>query len=177
MAIPVKILPHYTYEDYVQWEGKWEIIDGVPYAMSPAPVPRHQIVATNLLVEFGLQLKMCKQCRVMQPVDYLVTEDTILQPDMLIVCGEISKKYLDFPPALIAEILSPATEYKDRHIKYPLYESQQIRYYLIIDAEKNQVELYEIAEGKYQLIKKGQDISHSFILSECTAEINFKDIW
>ncbi|HSV11108.1 MAG TPA: hypothetical protein VLI68_10085 [Hanamia sp.] len=33
----VKLLPHYTYEDYCHWEGRWEVIDGIPYAMIPAP--------------------------------------------------------------------------------------------------------------------------------------------
>ncbi|TCK06622.1 hypothetical protein [Phorcysia thermohydrogeniphila] len=28
-------LPHYTYEDYKHWEGKWELIEGIPYAMCP----------------------------------------------------------------------------------------------------------------------------------------------
>ncbi len=27
----IKILPHYTYEDYCHWEGRWELIDGIPY--------------------------------------------------------------------------------------------------------------------------------------------------
>ncbi len=30
----IKILPHYTYEDYCHWKGRWELIDGIPYAMS-----------------------------------------------------------------------------------------------------------------------------------------------
>ena len=30
-------LPHYTYEDYLCWEGRWELINGIPYAMTPAP--------------------------------------------------------------------------------------------------------------------------------------------
>ncbi len=38
----VKLLPYYTYEDYCRWEGRWELIDGIPFAMSPAPTPRHQ---------------------------------------------------------------------------------------------------------------------------------------
>ena len=28
----------YTYDDYVKWEGDWELIDGRPLAMAPAPV-------------------------------------------------------------------------------------------------------------------------------------------
>ena len=27
--------PHYTYEDFCQWEGQWELIQGIPYAMTP----------------------------------------------------------------------------------------------------------------------------------------------
>ena len=114
----VKILPHYTYDDYVHWEGKWELIDGIPYAMSPAPVPKHQIVAANLSAEFRFALKQCTQCKVVQPVDYKIKEDTVFQPDMLIVCRPIEKKYLDFPPSLVAEILSQSSILIDRHTKF-----------------------------------------------------------
>ncbi|MEO1923214.1 MAG: Uma2 family endonuclease, partial [Nautiliaceae bacterium] len=27
----------YTVKDYEQWEGDWELIEGRPYAMAPAP--------------------------------------------------------------------------------------------------------------------------------------------
>ncbi len=48
MSSGIKILPHYTYEDYCQWEGRWELIEGIPYAMSPAPVPGNQWVSSNI---------------------------------------------------------------------------------------------------------------------------------
>lgn len=80
----------------MQWDGKWEVIDGVPHAMSPAPVPRHQIVAGNLHAEFRMQLKQCEKYQVLQPVDYLISEDTILQPDILIVCKPIEKNFSTF---------------------------------------------------------------------------------
>jgi len=38
-------LPHYTYDDYSQWEGRWELIDGIAYAMTPAPWFSHQRVS------------------------------------------------------------------------------------------------------------------------------------
>lgn len=28
-----RYLPKYTYEDYKHWEGKWELIHDIPYAM------------------------------------------------------------------------------------------------------------------------------------------------
>ena len=33
MAIANKILPYYTYDDWIEWEGKWELIEGIRYAM------------------------------------------------------------------------------------------------------------------------------------------------
>ncbi len=122
----VKILPHYTYCEWETWEGQWELIEGIPHAMGPLPVPKHQQIATSLAAEFHFQLKKCKHCTTYQPLDYRVADDIILQPDMLVVCGSITKKYLDFPPALVAEILSPGTFLKDRHTKYSIYEAQGI---------------------------------------------------
>lgn len=177
MGNAVKILPHYTYEDYKHWEGNWELIDGIPYAMSPAPVPRHQHIGGNLISEFRQQLKKCDKCVAYQPIDYLVAEDTIFQPDMLIVCGEITKKYLDFPPALVAEILSPATAAKDRFTKFPVYQDQGIAYYLIIDPDQEEAEIYELSGGQYKLTARGKNIIHPFQLSECKISIDFGEIW
>lgn len=103
MAIANKIIPHYTYDDWVHWEGKWELIDGHPIAMSPTPVPAHQRVAAELRTELLLALRKsnCKKCRVYDPVDYKISDDTILVPDILIICGEVKKKYLDFAPSLL----------------------------------------------------------------------------
>ncbi|MBB1285904.1 Uma2 family endonuclease [Flavisolibacter sp. BT320] len=178
MSGAIKILPHYTYADYIQWEGKWEIIGGIPYAMSPAPTPKHQIIGANLLAEFRFALKKCKQYKVSQPVDYILSDDTILQPDMLIICGEIHKKFLDFPPALVVEILSPSTALKDRHTKSSLYAGQKITYYIIISPDTDEAEVYEWEEGNYNLKQKGGSFSYTFTFPEgCSAAIDFSEIW
>ena len=99
MGSGLRILPHYTYAEFEKWEGHWELIEGIAYAMSPLPVLKHQQNASDLLIEFWVPLKKCNnKCRVYRPLDYHIADDTILQPDMLVVCGEITKKYLDFPP-------------------------------------------------------------------------------
>ncbi len=36
-AIKKEYFPEYNYEDYKLWDGDWELIYGIPYAMSPAP--------------------------------------------------------------------------------------------------------------------------------------------
>ena len=145
--------------------------------MSPLPVPKHQRIAARLTTEFSIQLRHCQACTVYQPLDYLVEEDTIIQPDMLIVCNEIVKKYLDFPPELVGEILSPATALKDRHSKYSIYESQAIPYYLIISPDTEEVEIYVLENKAYTLKQKGHDFQYEFTFAKCNATVDFKQIW
>lgn len=118
-----------------------------------------------------------QQCTADQPIDYRITNDTILQPDMLVVCGEIIKQYLDFAPALVVEILSPSTALKDRHNKYSIYESQGIPYYLIISPDSEEVEVYKLNNGVYSLDQKGRNFTYQFSLPHCLVSIDFKEIW
>ncbi len=171
-----RILPHYNYEDWVAWEGRWEIIDGIPYAMSPMPVPRHQSIASNLGAVFFNALKSCKKCKAYQAIDFKVAEDTIVQPDFLIVCGQIQKKFLDFPPSLVAEILSPSTALKDRHSKFEIYEKQKVAYYIIINPQTEQVEIFSFKNDAYELMQDAHNFTFTFE-DHCTASIDFSEIW
>jgi Uma2 family endonuclease len=177
MGSAVKILPHYTYSDYEQWEGRWEVIEGVPYAMSPLPAPKHQLIANNISYEFKSGLKNCKKCKVYQPIDYVIFDDTIVQPDMLVVCKSITKKFLDFPPSLVVEILLPSTALKDRHTKFDLYQSQHIPYFIIVSPDKEEAEVYEIKNDEYILTKTGHSFSYTFLFDDCNATIDFSEIW
>ena len=87
------------------------------------------------------------------------------------------KKYLDFPPALVVEILSPSTAAKDRFTKFPIYQSKSIGYYLIIDPNREEVEVYELLDGEYKMTNRGKDIVHDFSFDECKASIDFREIW
>jgi Uma2 family endonuclease len=178
MTPSVKILPYYTYEDYLQWEGRWELIDGIPFAMSPAPTPKHQIIANSLGALFYNELRSCKKCSVAQAIDFKITEDTIIQPDISVLCKATNKKYVDFPPALVVEILSPAMALKDRHTKSALYAGQKIPYYIIISPDTDEAEIYELEDENYTLKQKGKAFSYTFIFPEgCTATIDFSEIW
>ena len=178
MSIANKIIPHYTYDDWVHWEGSWELIEGHPIAMSPAPIPRHQKISAKLISQFtrALEGSGCKDCEVYNFIDYKIEEDTILQPDILIVCGEIEKKYLDFPPAIVVEILSPSTALKDRHTKYELYEQQGVKYYLIVDTDKKEIEIYELSGKEYKMLPKSG--SDKFELADdCSITPDFSNVF
>jgi Uma2 family endonuclease len=155
------------------------LIEGHPIAMSPLPVPHHQRMTVELMVVFqnALRKSHCKKCRVYDPIDYKIKEDTIIQPDLLIVCEKINKAFLDFPPALVVEVLSPSTAIRDRHTKYEIYQEQGVRYYLIVDLDKNVVEIYALINGIYALQNPGVENEFEFFLDdECTVAINFKEL-
>lgn len=68
MPLANKILPHYTFDDWKLWEGKWGLYEGHPVAMNPTAVPRHQYVASALRSEFHQQLKKVHRVRHLIPL-------------------------------------------------------------------------------------------------------------
>ncbi|TAD90639.1 MAG: Uma2 family endonuclease [Bacteroidetes bacterium] len=180
METAVRILPHYTYTDYKHWEGKWELIDGIPHAMSPAPLPKHQKICMSLgAVLYNAVKDMgCKKCTVSTPLDYLIAEDTIVQPDVLIYCSEVRTPYLEDTPVLVVEVSSPSTALKDRHTKYSLYEKSGVKYYLIIQPEPEKITLFLLDNGSYTIVKDEHAFQFQFQLDEnCTIEVDFSEIW
>ncbi len=178
MGLAEKYIPHYTYQDWLHWEGRWELIEGHPIAMSPMPVPEHQRVAAELITELTLALRKggCKDCKAYDSVDYKIAEDTIFEPDILVICGKINRSYLDFPPVIIVEILSKSTEERDRGIKYQYYEQEGVKYYLIVDVNKKSLEIYELVKGKYRL--QPYQKSFKFQLNQnCEIFPQFDNIW
>lgn len=181
MSSAVKILPYYTYNEYSKWEGRWELIEGIPYAMSPAPSPRHQFVSNKLKYHLtdAIIKSGCEDCKVYDFIDIKVSEDTILQPDALVVCKEIEKPFLDFPAAIVVEILSPSTAMKDRNNKFYIYQSQKIPYYIIVDADKNEIEIYNLSsEDKYALAEFKTDAPFTFAIGDgCKVDVTLNNIW
>jgi len=173
-----KYLPRYTYDDWLHWEGRWELIEGHPIANSPLPSPEHQRAAAAIIYELTIALRIsgCKNCKVYNPIDFKISEETILQPDVLIVCGKIVKNYLDFPPRLVVEILSKSTEERDRDIKYELYEQQGVRFYLIVDVRKQSIEVYELIDNKYQLRTVASDFEFE-LEPGCTISPALNNVW
>ena len=145
MPIP-KEKERYTYKDYCGWpdEERWEIIDGVAYDMTPAPILRHQDIVLNLGGILKNALKE-KQCVVgIAPTDIVLSEHDVVQPDVYVVCDKtkITEKNIQGAPDLVVEILSPSTSQKDRWIKKELYEKYGVLEYLIIDLDGEYIERY-----------------------------------
>jgi Uma2 family endonuclease len=178
MSIADKYRPQFSYEDYLLWEGRWELIEGMPYAMSPSPVREHQIINGNLHSIFKEGVKNgCSRCKTYLPIDWKVDKKTVVQPDLMVVCHPFTTKFLEITPSIVIEILSPSTAYKDRHEKYELYEQEKVKYYLIVDPQFKKMEIYELVEEKYQPVAITPPEFEFIIEGDCRFQIHFDDIW
>jgi Uma2 family endonuclease len=179
MVAQSKYYPHYTWDDYQHWEGAWEIIEGIPYAMSPAPTVRHQSISQRIALHLGNQLKNCKTCQALLPIDWRISDDTVVQPDNLVVCGDIGDTYLAFAPSLIFEVLSPSTAQKDQTLKFELYQREGVKYYVMVDPVSQVAKVFALAEdGRY--IKKSDARQNRFLFEltdDCQFEFDFSEIW
>ena len=179
-ALKLEDIPHYVYDDYTRWEGRWELIFGVPYAMSPAPTIKHQSVSSKITRQLDEIFENCQKCKSLLPIDWKITEDTVVQPDNLVVCEEdLDKTYITKAPKIIFEILSKSTEKKDTGIKFNLYESEGVPYYIIVNPNENMAKAYELREGRYIKIGDFENEKLSFKLKECeeNLEFDFSKIW
>ncbi len=52
------------------------------------------------------------------PIDWVIDDETVVEPDILILCKPVEGNRLTFPLSAIFEILSPSTKRKDKGAKF-----------------------------------------------------------
>jgi Uma2 family endonuclease len=177
-TIPISELPNYTYDEYKLWEGNWELIYGLPYAMSPAPLIEHQRISNNIAWQLKSLLENCSECQALLPVDWKIDEQTVVQPDNMVICDEPEHDaYLTKAPVVIFEILSRSTANKDRTTKYHLYEREGVRYYIIVNPADKMAKVYKLNTGKYLKVKDLSSETTEFELGKCNLKFDFSKIW
>ena len=75
-------------------------------------------------------------------IDWIVSDDTVVRPDVVVICGETPEKHIESPPALVAEIQSASSIVRDREAKRDLYREQGVAIYLLIDPEERTLEVF-----------------------------------
>ena len=157
MGIP-KEFERYSYGDYLSWtEGeRWELINGVAYAMSPAPYRGHQEIVGELYRQFANYL-LDKPCRVYTaPFDVKFNADedddapTVLEPDLVVCCdaNKLTPRGIHGAPDLVVEVLSPASATADRKRKFAVYERSGVEEYWIVDGDEKVVEVYRLDDRR-----------------------------
>lgn len=166
----------YTYDDYKNWKDDWELIEGFPVQLLPSPSAKHSKTQVKFIIQAGNSINAqgadCN-CVLFTELDWKINEGTVVRPDIMIVCGESKGEYLNFPPVLIIEILSPHNLRTDRVIKFDLYREQGVKFYLMIDCNKETVEAFELIDNLYKQVDK----SSFKIDKNCEVDFDFEDLW
>ena len=163
----------YTYQDYLDLpeDGKrYEIING-ELVMVPAPRIIHQDIGFkigNLLFNFNQQERYGKV--LMSPVDVILSETNVIQPDILFISKErshiITETHIKGAPDFIIEIISPSSGYYDLIEKKELYAQYGVREYWIVDPKRQCVEIYLNKDHEFQLRQRveREGTAQSYIL-------------
>ena len=140
MSSAPKYTPHYTFDDYQSWEGDWELWNGVAVAMTPSPFGKHGSVLARIAAAITNAIDDV-DCRasVLLEIDWIISNDTVVRPELSIVCGAPPTGHIESPPALVVEVLSSGTRDRDLTVKRQLFEQQAVDWYLIIDPDANSV--------------------------------------
>lgn len=170
----------YTLSDYRQWEGNWELIQGMPYAMAPSPSVTHQTVAFNMAANIKEQLNSkedsCDKCCILMETDWQVSNDTVIRPDVMIICQEIDET-VGVTPELIVEVVSTSSTKRDEVMKFDLYQREGVQYYVLAYPEQRLAKIYR---NKQQGFKKLGDYSGDvaeFTINDCSFIIDFGLVW
>ncbi len=172
----VAYIEHYTVEDYVQWKGEWELVDGMPYAMAPSPIVTHQSTNMKIARQLDELLDECEACQALFEIDWTVCHDTVVRPDTLVICYEPDEK-LTKKPEIIFEVTSPSTVLKDEKVKFEIYEREGVRYYILVYLDIKVAKAYVLKDGRYIKMGDFSDEKALFELADCEIEFDFSKIW
>ena len=190
MSLPLAS-PRYSAEEYLalerDTEERHEYLDGHVYEMA-GESPEHGIICTNLSGQLYNQLRG-KPCQVFSkdmkvrsgpsPTVGQTMKGLFSYPDLIVVCGELRfhNEHRDvlLDPAVIIEVLSPATEAFDRGEKWARYQTwlPELSDYLLVSQSKPQIEHFHRQAGGewlYSLVNAPRESLH-LISIDCILQL------
>jgi Uma2 family endonuclease len=181
---------HWTYEHYAALDDgqRYEIIDGVLYAMAPAPNWSHQRSVSRFFKWLSIHVEDTNQGEVLfAPFDVELAPDAVMQPDVMVVLNahrdKIISSHMVGAPDLVVEVLSRSTAKHDRHEKRKAYARAGVPEYWIADPIARSIEVLILEGGVYhsQGVFKGQETLRSKVVpnysrSSCRAVLRIGQV-
>ena len=154
---------YHTYADYLTWSASFgdELINGTAYVREPpSPSRSHQRIVAEIFRQVATALED-KPCQVyVAPFDVRLPKsteqddqiDTVVQPDVLIVCDlqKLDERGVCGAPDWVAEVLSPSTAWHDQFVKIPAYERAGVREVWLVHPIDCTLTLYRLEGGHYR---------------------------
>ncbi|MEI2776081.1 MAG: Uma2 family endonuclease [Tetrasphaera sp.] len=127
---------------------RYELIDGV-LVVTPAPATRHQLASFQLGVTLLSGLPP-GYAILHAPFDVVLADDTVLQPDVLVVRrADLTERNLPTAPVLAVEILSPSTRRIDLLLKRSRLEAAGCPSYWVVDPDVPSIIAWDLRDGVY----------------------------
>ena len=127
---------------------RYELVDG-SLVVTPAPSRLHQRMAFQL----GVLLEAARpdDLEVLAaPFDVALSDDSVLQPDLLVARRDaFTERDLPGPPLLAVEVLSPSTRRLDLTLKRARYEASGCPSYWVLDPDAPSLTAWELRDGAY----------------------------
>lgn len=178
MPLPLNDEPM-TIEEYYEYTGeeRCELIGGHIYYMT-APTRRHQAILRELVSLIDRHIKDKDGDCIVYPAPFSVqlsdTEDTVLEPDISIICDR--KKLTDRgclgAPDWIIEIASPTSISHDYIEKLKLYNKAGVREYWIVNPSDRSVTVYPLERSQVADSYKFTDIVPAGIYEDFSLDFN-----
>lgn len=161
MGLPLKDHQHHTYADYLTWpeEERYELIDGVAYAMTPAPGRRHQEIVGEIFRQIADALDDHPGRVYVAPFDVRLPGgseadeaiDTVVQPDLSVICdaAKLDDRGCRGAPEWVMEVISPSTASHDQVRKRDIYERAGVRELWLVHPIDGIVSIYVLTAGGY----------------------------
>ena len=161
MGLPLRDRERHTYGEYLAWPDgvRYELIDGDAYLMSPAPAPQHQRLVGELFRQIAdaAQDSHCEvfvapfDVRLPRPGQSDEETDTVVQPDLTIVCdpAKIDDRGCRGAPDWVIEVMSPATAAHDQTVKLAAFERAGVPECWFVHPGDRTVAVYRLTEGRY----------------------------
>jgi len=166
----------WTYKDYLKLEDdkRYEIIRGELIEM-PAPSVTHQRIVGKLFRLMSDYVEGKKAGEVfVSPFDVILSEENVVQPDLVFVSKENSKiikdKGIFGAPDLVVEVISPSTLKKDTEDKKKLSAEFGVRELWLIFPGERAVEVFSLEKEGYKVCSFGYEKGE---VRSCTLK-NFK---
>lgn len=179
------MLSRLSEQDYLRGELSNEIrheyVDGEVYAMAGAG-EAHNLIAGNVFARLR-EFVRGGPCRVFisDMKLHVKTWKAYYYPDVMVTCDPTdNQSHFKERPSLVVEVLSPSTESTDRREKMLAYRTlSSLREYVLIAADKRQVEIYrrdEQDEWQLAVTSDGEFLSLESVACRLTLDEIYEDV-
>lgn len=161
MGLPLRDAQRHSYGEYLGWpeDVRYELIDGEAYLMAPAPTVGHQRLVLELARQIADALEGGGREVFVAPFEVRLPRggeadeqiDTVLQPDLTVVCDpkKIDERGCRGAPDWVIEVLSPATAAHDQTVKLAAFERAGVKECWFVHPTDRIVAVYFLADGVY----------------------------